>query len=101
MARWKIRASNSLRRGSATAKSSNACSSQRVTLREMAGAFSLPSIFAGIRQLEGQSKLGLSFMVPLGVALPPGMQVAVYPKDMWEKIQKGEKIDETKLKPFR
>src|SRR5262245_9168739 len=38
-------------------------------------------------------------MVPLGIMLQPGMRATLYPKDLWEKAQKNEKIDESKLKP--
>ena len=38
-------------------------------------------------------------MVPLGMMLQPGMRATLYPKDMWDKAQKNEKIDEAKLKP--
>ena len=34
-------------------------------------------------------------MVPLGMMLQPGMRATLYPKDMWEKVQKNEKIDES------
>ena len=39
-------------------------------------------------------------MVPLGMALPPGLKAAVYSKELWEKAQKNEKIDEKQLKPI-
>jgi hypothetical protein len=35
------------------------------------------------------------------MALPAGMQAGVYPKDMWDKIQKNEKVDDSKLKPIK
>ena len=40
-------------------------------------------------------------MLPLGMALPAGMQVGVYPKDMWDKIHKNEKVDDSKLEPIK
>jgi invasion protein IalB len=58
-------------------------------------------VSAAVRQIEGVEKQHLMVMVPLGMALPPGMQAAVYPKDMWEKIQKNEKVDDTALKPIK
>ena len=58
-------------------------------------------VSAAVRQVdEGKNPL-LMVMVPLGMAIPPGMQVGVYPKDMWEKIQKGEKVDDSKLVPLK
>ncbi len=58
-------------------------------------------VSAAIRQVdEGKDPL-LMVMVPLGMALPPGIQVGIYPKDMWEKIQKGEKVDDSKLVPIK
>jgi len=39
-------------------------------------------------------------MVPLGMMLQPGMRATLYPKDMWDKAQKNEKVDESKLKPL-
>lgn len=58
-------------------------------------------VSAAVRQVEGQDKQHFMVMVPLGMMIQPGMRAAVYPKDMWEKVQKNEKIDETKLKPLR
>jgi len=29
----------------------------------------------------------------------PGVRAAVYPKELWEKVQKNEKVDEKQLKP--
>lgn len=58
-------------------------------------------VSAAVRQIEGVDKQHLMVMVPLGMALPPGMQAAVYPKEMWDKIQKNEKVDDTALKPIK
>jgi hypothetical protein len=38
-------------------------------------------------------------MVPLGMALPPGLRAAVYSKEQWAQAAKNEKIDEKALKP--
>lgn len=35
----------------------------------------------------------LQVLVPLGVALQPGMRVTTVPKEMWEKVQRNEKLD--------
>ena len=58
-------------------------------------------VSAAIRQVDEGKEPLLMVMVPLGMALPPGLQIGVYPKDMWEKIQKGEKVDDSKLTPIK
>lgn len=65
------------------------------------GSTGLVLVSAAIRQVEGAPKQHLMVMVPLGMAIPPGMRAAVYSKEFWEKAQKNEKIDETKLKPVK
>ena len=58
---------------------------------------------AAIRQIDGQAKQHLMVTVPLGMTLRSGMRATVFPKDIWEKTQKNEKlgkIDEAKLKPL-
>lgn len=57
-------------------------------------------VSAAIRTVEGMDKQHLMVMVPLGMAIPPGLKAAVYSKDLWEKAQKNEKIDEKLLKPI-
>jgi invasion protein IalB len=57
-------------------------------------------VSAAVRQVEGDAKQHLMVMVPLGMAIPPGVRAAVYTKDMWAKAQKNEKIDEKELKPI-
>ena len=56
-------------------------------------------VSAAIREVEGQDKKSLMIMVPLGMAIPPGVRAAVYTVDQWAKASKNEKIDEKKLKP--
>ncbi len=58
-------------------------------------------VSAAIRQIDQGKNPLLMVMLPLGMAIPPGMQVGVYPKDMWEKIQKNEKVDDSKLTPIK
>jgi invasion protein IalB len=58
-------------------------------------------VSAAVRQVEGQDKQHFMIMVPLGMMIQPGMRAAVYTKDLWDKVQKNEKIDESKLKPIR
>lgn len=58
-------------------------------------------VSAAIRQVdEGKNPL-LMVMLPLGMAIAPGMQVGVYSKELWEKIQKNEKVDDSKLTPIK
>ena len=52
-------------------------------------------VSAAVRQVEGQDKQAFMVMVPLGMMLQPGMRATLYPKDMWDKAQKNEKIDES------
>lgn len=56
-------------------------------------------VSAAIREVEGQDKKSLMVMVPLGMAIPPGVRAAVYSADQWAKAAKNEKIDEAQLKP--
>nr|PZN84607.1 MAG: invasion protein [Pseudomonadota bacterium] len=57
-------------------------------------------VSAAIRHVEGIDKEHLMVMVPLGMAIPPGVRAAVYTPEQWEKAQKNEKIDEKELKPI-
>jgi invasion protein IalB len=57
-------------------------------------------VSAAVRQVEGQDKQAFMVMVPLGMMVQPGMRVTLYPKDLWDKAQKNEKVDESKLKPL-
>lgn len=58
-------------------------------------------VSAAIRQLQDSDKQHLMVMLPLGMALPPGMQAVVYPAAMWDKIQKNEKVEDKDLKPIK
>jgi invasion protein IalB len=57
-------------------------------------------VSAAIRTVEGSPKKSLMIMVPLGMAIPPGIRAAVYSKDQWTAAAKGDKIDEKQLKPI-
>jgi invasion protein IalB len=57
-------------------------------------------VSAAIREIEGSDKKSMMVMVPLGMALPPGLRAAVYTKDQWAQASKNEKIDEKTLKPI-
>lgn len=56
-------------------------------------------VSAAIRQVEGNEHDHLMIMVPLGMAIPPGIKAAVYNKDQWAKASKNEKVDDKDLKP--
>jgi invasion protein IalB len=58
-------------------------------------------VSAALRQVEGQDKQHFMVMVPLGMMLQAGMRATLYPKDAWEKMQKKEQVDETKLKAIK
>jgi invasion protein IalB len=58
-------------------------------------------VSAAVRQVEGQDKQHFMVMVPLGMMIQAGMRATVYPKDAWEKVQKNEKVDESKLKAIK
>jgi invasion protein IalB len=58
-------------------------------------------VSAAVRQVDGQDKQHFMVMVPLGMLIQPGMRASIYPKDLWEKAQKNEKIEEAKLKGIK
>ena len=58
-------------------------------------------VSAAIRQVEGLDKQHLMVMVPLGMAIQPGLRATIYSKDLWEKAQKNEKVDDAKLTPVK
>jgi len=58
-------------------------------------------VSAAVRQVEGQDKQAFMVMVPLGMLIQPGMRASIYPKDLWEQVQKDAKVDETKLKAIK
>jgi invasion protein IalB len=58
-------------------------------------------VSAALRQIDGQEKQHFMVMVPLGMLLQPGMRATIFPKNLWDKVQKNEKIEkaeESKLK---
>ncbi|MDX2156267.1 MAG: invasion associated locus B family protein [Hyphomicrobiaceae bacterium] len=58
-------------------------------------------VSAAIRDVEGQDKKHLMVMVPLGMAIQPGLRAKIYDKAMWEKAQKNEKVDDAKLEAIK
>src|SRR5690606_21621595 len=57
-------------------------------------------VSAAIRHVEGVDKEHLMIMVPLGMAIPPGVRAAVYTPEQWKKAQEDEKINEKELSPI-
>ncbi|MEQ1717525.1 MAG: invasion associated locus B family protein [Hyphomicrobium sp.] len=57
-------------------------------------------VSAAIREIEGQDKASFMVMVPLGMAIPPGLRAAVYTKEQWSTAAKNEKVDDKALKPI-
>ena len=57
-------------------------------------------VSAALRHVEGQDKEHFMIMVPLGMAIPPGVRAAVYTKEQWEKAAKNEQVEEKSLKPM-
>ena len=64
------------------------------------GNTGLVIISAAIRRVQGQKEPSLMVMVPLGMALPPGIKAAVYNPQQWAKAQKKEKVNDKDLKPL-
>jgi invasion protein IalB len=58
-------------------------------------------ISAALRQVEGEDKQHLMLMVPLGTALPPGLRAKVFNAEQWDKIQKNEKFDDSKVEQIK
>ena len=54
-------------------------------------------VSAAIRDVEGQAKKHMMVMVPLGMAIQPGLRAKVYDAAMWGKAQKNEKVDDSKI----
>lgn len=54
-------------------------------------------VSAAIRDVESQDKKHLMVMVPLGMAIQPGLRAKIYDKAMWDAAQKNEKVDDSKL----
>lgn len=57
-------------------------------------------VSAAIRQVEGADKQHMMVMVPLGMAIQPGLKATIYNRELWDKAQKNEKVDDVKLSPI-
>ncbi|HFB2048824.1 MAG: invasion associated locus B family protein [Hyphomicrobiaceae bacterium] len=64
------------------------------------GNTGLVIISAAIRKVEGDKRQTLMVMVPLGMALQPGVKAAVYTKKQWARAQKKEQVKDNELKPL-
>ena len=71
------------------------CVTQTETLDGNTG---MAIVTAAVRQMEGEDKQYFMVMVPLNMELQAGMRAALYPKDLWARVLKDEKVDESKLK---
>jgi invasion protein IalB len=58
-------------------------------------------VSAAIRQVEGADKQHLMIMVPLGMAIHPGLRATVYTKELWEQAQKNQKVEDSKIEPIK
>jgi invasion protein IalB len=56
-------------------------------------------VSAGIREVEKFDKKYFMVMVPLGMSLQENIRVGVYPKALWEKLEKNEAVDDKEIKP--
>lgn len=65
-----------------------------------------PLVAISVEEGEGIDKKAMTIIVPPGVALPPGLSLAVFQKDQWDKVAKENKEgkavkpEELGLKPY-
>ncbi len=83
--------------GGTTAAKKNICLTHHERLDGNTG---MVIVSAAVRKVDGQKQPSLMVMVPLGMAIPPGMKAAVYNKEQWARAQKKEKVDDKELKPL-
>ncbi|MFM2422170.1 MAG: hypothetical protein RL291_700 [Pseudomonadota bacterium] len=57
-------------------------------------------VSAGIREVEKFDKKYFMVMVPLGMSIPENIKIGVYPKALWEKLEKNEQVDDKEVKPI-
>lgn len=58
-------------------------------------------VSAAIRQVEGADKQHLMIMVPLGMAIHPGLRATVYSPELWAQAEKNQKVEDTKAEPIK
>lgn len=51
-------------------------------------------VSAGLSAFEGDSTQMLMAQVPEGVRLPQGLQIAIYSKEDWQRLERNERVDE-------
>jgi invasion protein IalB len=51
-------------------------------------------VSAGLSEFEGDSTQTLMAQVPEGVRLPQGLQIAIYSKEDWKRLERNERVDE-------
>lgn len=56
-------------------------------------------VSAAVRQIEGETKQHFMVMVPLGVALAPGLKTAIYTKEQWTQLEANQSIKNDDIKP--
>jgi len=57
-------------------------------------------VSAAIRQVDKAKRPHLMIMVPLGMAIPPGVKAAVYTKEQWARASKKQPVNDKELKPI-
>lgn len=57
-------------------------------------------VSAALRVVDKQERPTVMIMVPLGMAIPPGVKAAVYTKDQWERARNKKKVADKELKPI-
>ncbi|MEL6227954.1 MAG: invasion associated locus B family protein [Pseudomonadota bacterium] len=65
------------------------------------GRTGLVLVSAAIRQLQGSKERTLLLMVPLGMALQPGVKAAIYSPAQWAEAIAGKQIDAKAIKPMK
>ncbi len=83
--------------GKETVNKKNICLTHHERLN---GENGMVIVSAALREIEGNDKKQFMIMVPLGMAIPPGLRAAVYSKEIWAKAAKNETFDDKLLKPF-
>ena len=86
--------------GKELAKDVDACVTLTEQIHPENGMVMVSAKFHQVK-IDGQEKQSFQLTVPLGVVLPAGLGVTVFPKDLWDKLLKNEKLEkaeEEKLK---
>jgi len=65
------------------------------------GATGMVLVSAALRHVEGESAHTLMALVPEGMRLPPGLHVLIYPKEDWDKVQKGDIVEQSRARTIK